>query len=36
LGDDVVNVNSDVFQHVVGDKSVLGELFEELNLLRLI
>ena len=36
LGDDVVNVNTDVLQHVVGDEGILGQFFEELNLLRTI
>lgn len=36
LGDDVVDVNTDVLQHVMGDESVLGEFFEEVNLLCLV
>jgi hypothetical protein len=36
LGNDVVDVNSDVLEHDMSDESVLRESFEELNLLGLI
>jgi hypothetical protein len=36
LGDDVVNVNSNVLEHDMSDESVLRKFCEELNLLRLI
>jgi hypothetical protein len=36
LGNDVVDVNSDVLEHDMSDESVLREPFEELNLLGLI
>lgn len=36
LGDDVVDVNSNVLEHDMSDESVLRKFCEELNLLRLI